>query len=153
GSAFVYSTYLGGSLGEIGYGIAADAAGNAYVVGTTGSPDFPLVNPFQTNKGLDAFVTKLKPDRSAVVYSTYLGGNNDDYGFAIAVDKTGSASVTGFTGSDDFPTLNAFQPQYEGYSDAFVTKFTHEGNALRYSSYLGGSGADGGQGVAVDRLG
>src|SRR5262249_3132680 len=87
------------------------------------------------------------------VYSTYLGGENYDYGYAIAVDRAGSAYVTGFGGSNDFPTVNAFQPSFGGDSDAFVTKFAPEGNALVYSSYLGGSGEEAGEGIAVDQVG
>src|SRR5205814_8754446 len=108
GSALVYSTYLGGSSSDAGSGIAVDAAGNAYVTGGTGSTDFPTtIGAFQTTKGggfRDAFVTKLNPTGSALVYSTYLGGSGDDYGYGIALDALGNAYVTGGTGSTDFPT-------------------------------------------------
>src|SRR5262249_42594783 len=120
GAHFVYSTYLGGQKGDSGRGIVADAAGNAYVVGGTSSPNFPLANPFQaTVKETDAFVTKLSADGSALGYSTYLGGSLWDRGYAIAVDAAGSAYVTGQANySTDFPTVNAFQPKYGGLSDA-----------------------------------
>src|SRR5262249_53253766 len=144
-----------GSKGDAGRGIAADAAGNAFVVGFTGSPNFPVVNPFQaTNKGVDAFVTKLSADGSALFYSTYLGSSFYDYGYAVGVDTAGSAYVTGQVQfANDFPTVNAFQPDFGGWSDAFVTKFTPQGDALVYSSYLGGSGEEYGGGIAVDRRG
>jgi len=164
GSALVYSTYLGGSSSDAGYGIAVDAAGNAYVTGGTGSTDFPTtIGAFQTTKGggfRDAFVTKLNPTGSALVYSTYLGGSGDDYGEGIKLDAAGNAYVTGGTGSTVFPTTaGAFQrtfgaPVCDGCtSNAFVTKLDPTGSALVYSTYLGGSGRDGGWGIAVDTLG
>jgi hypothetical protein len=156
GSHFVYSTFLGGDGGDSGRGIATDAAGNAYVVGVTGSADFPLANPYQAVfEVTDAFVTKLSADGSSLVYSTYLGGSVYDYGYAIAADATGSAYVTGLSYSKDFPTLHPFQPYPGDYGkdNAFVTKITPAGNALAYSSYLGGTDEDYGGGVAVDRFG
>src|SRR5204862_384833 len=164
GSALVYSTYLGGSSSDAGYGIAVDAAGNAYVTGGTGSTDFPTtIGAFQTTKGggfRDAFVTKLNPTGSALVYSTYLGGSGDDYGEGIKLDTPGNAYVTGGTGSTDFPTTaGAIQTTFGGGGgfgcggDAFVTKLNPTGSALVYSTYLGGSGNDYGYGIAVDTLG
>jgi hypothetical protein len=155
GSALVYSTYLGGSQGDSGQGIALDAAGNAYVAGTTGSPDFPFYNPFQAAyKGqVDGFVTKITADGTAFGYSTYLGGTDGDYGYGIAVDQGGAAVVVGTTFSADFPTANPFQPALGGHDDAFVTRFSPQGTALAYSSFLGGSGYDGPGGVALDRFG
>src|SRR5262249_35819592 len=125
--ALVYSTYLGGSRDEAGNGIAADAAGFSYLTGTTESINFPTTAAsFQPNSaGLDeAFVTKLNPSGSALVYSSYLGGGWYDYGFDIAADAAGNVYVTGKTSSSaDFPIWNAFQPTYGGYaSDGFVTK-------------------------------
>jgi hypothetical protein len=167
----VYSTYLGGSGGDEGNGIAVDSHGNAYVVGTTGSTDFPIKNAFQDqNKNCavlyvftcsSAFVTKLDAVGSAVVYSTYLGGsgglcgffcNYGDSGSAIAVDAHDSAYVTGYTISTDFPVKNAFQDQPKGqvHEIAFVTKFDAAGNELVYSTYLGGSALELGNGITVD---
>ena len=106
--ALTYSTYLGGNNSDVGMAIAADPAGNAYVTGVTQSTNFPTANPFQaTNGGFagDVFVTKLNPQGSALGYSTYLGGSSTDSGRGIAVDATGSAYVTGFTSSNDFPTV------------------------------------------------
>ncbi len=158
GTALVYSTYLGGSgnLDE-GDGIAVDSSGNAYVTGVTNSTNFPTVNAFQPAlKGSDdAFVTKLNAAGSALVYSTYLGGSSLDGGDGIAVDSSGSAYVTGFTYSTDFPTANPFQAALGGSTarNAFVTKFNAAGSALVYSTYLGGSGFDDGLGIAIDSSG
>ena len=155
GSALIYSTYLGGSGYDIGQGIAVDAAGNAYVMGWTLSTDFPTANPLQRNSGggSDAFVAKLNPAGSALVYSTYLGGSGDDFGSGIAVDAAGNAYVTGETSSPDFPTANPVQPSPGGNWDAFVAKLNPAGSALVYSTYLGGSQGDGGSGIAVDAAG
>jgi len=150
----VYSTYLGGSGNDSGYGIAVDDAGNAYVTGETCSDDFPTQAPLQLafGGGWDAFVTKIDPSGSIHVYSTYLGGSGNDSGYGIAVDSAGNAYVTGETKSDDFPTQAPLQPAFGGYQDVFVTKIDASG-ALAYSTYLGGSSYDGGYGIAVDSVG
>jgi Beta-propeller repeat len=161
GSAVVYSTYLGGNNEEYGYGIAVDSTGSAYVTGSTFSTNFPTVNAVQGSKGslftYDAFVAKLSPAGSALVYSTYLGGGSDDQGYAIAVDSAGNAYVTGTTDSTNFPTANALQSTFAGRNceggDVFVTKFNAAGSALVYSTYLGGSGSEQGRGIAVDSAG
>jgi Beta-propeller repeat len=155
----IYSTYLGGSSGDQGYGIAVDDAGNAYVTGQTGSPDFPITpGAFQASCDQcvafgNAFVSKINAEGSALVYSTYLAGNGGADGVGIAVDSAGNAYVTGSTISDDFPTMNPLQPANGGYLDAFVTKVNPSGSALVYSTYLGGSGADLGNGIVVDSSG
>ncbi len=155
-----YSTYLGGSGNDAGYGVAVDPAGNAYVTGNTTSTNFPVVGAAQgTNHGgvfgsLDAFVSKLNAAGTALVYSTYLGGSGDDYGNGIAVDQSGNAYVTGQTTSTDFPTTaNAYQTANHGNNDAFVSKLNAAGNALAYSTYLGGAYDDFGNGIAVDQSG
>jgi hypothetical protein len=159
GSALVYSTYLGGSGFDGGNGIAVDSAGDAYVTGWTGSSDFPTKNPLQRKFGgsyFDAFVAKLDPEGSALVYSTYLGGSGDDEGLGIAVDSADSAYITGFTESTNFPTMNPLQPTNHGGlndEDIFVAKINPEGSALVYSTYLGGSGDDCSFGIAVDSAG
>jgi hypothetical protein len=160
GSALVYSTYLGGSYFDYGYGIAVDTAGNAYVTGNTGSPDFPTVNALQPTLGgsgaLNAFVAKLSADGSALVYSTYLGGSGTDSGNGIAVDAAGNAYVAGQTSSSDFPTANPLQPTLRSVSgyDAFLAELSADGSALIFSTYLGGSGNDYAQhGIAVDAAG
>jgi hypothetical protein len=155
GSALVYSTYLGGSGEDLGYGIAVDSSGNAYITGYTASTDFPTISPLQPIYGgaSDAFVAKLNSAGSALVYSTFLGGSGYDEGIGIAVDSSGNAYVTGATGSTDFPTMNPLQPIYGGDGDAFVAKLNPSGSAFVYSTYLGGSGPDQGSGVAVDTAG
>src|SRR5262249_44405844 len=158
GSAFVYSTYLGGTeAGQVGYGIAADAAGDAYVSGITYCSDFPTTpesyQPEYKGEG-DAFVSKLKPDGSGFVSSTFLGGSQSESAYAIAVDAAGQAYLMGTTHSTDFPTVNAFQPTFGGaYYDAFVAKLTAQGKTLSYASFVGGSGDEAGLGIALDRFG
>ena len=125
GTALVYSTYLGGNNDDYACAIAVDGSGNAYVTGTTYSSDFPTKNALYPNLWwLEAFVTKIRADGTALVYSTYLGGNNDDYALAIAVDVSGNAYVTGITYSSDFPTKNALYPNLWGPTDSFVTKIS-----------------------------
>jgi len=156
GSALVYSTYLGGSQYDSGTGVAVDSAGNAYVVGFTESNDFPTMNPLQPAYGggnTDVFVAKINPSGSALVYSTYLGGNQLDNVGGVAVDSAGNAYVTGFTDSPDFPTSNAFQPALRGGQNAFVTKINPAGSAFVYSTYLGGSYFDFGGAIAADSAG
>jgi beta-propeller repeat-containing protein len=164
GSALVYSTYLGGSGFDVGYGIAADSSGNAYVTGVTGSTNFPTANAFQSASGGggDAFVTELNAAGSALVYSTYLGGNSSDTGLGIAVDSSGNAYVTGTTFSANFPVVNplpAPNNALQGRENAFVSKVSFSGStlSLAYSTYLGGSGPccaqDEGHAVAVDSSG
>jgi hypothetical protein len=154
--ALIYSTYLGGNYIDYALAIAVDAQGSAYVVGWTGSSDFPVVNAYEPSYqgGWDGFVTKLAPSGQSLVYSTYLGGSGADNGAAIAVDAGGGAYVAGETQSTDFPLANAFQSQLGGSQDAFVTRLAPAGNALVYSSYLGGAfGGERGQGIAVNQAG
>jgi PKD repeat protein len=156
GSAFVYSTYLGGSSEDAGRSIAVDSVGNAYVSGHTYSSDFPTVNALQSTRGgpYDGFVAKINAAGSALIYSTYLGGNDHDSTLGIAVDSAGNAYVTGYTFSPDFPTVNALQPTKPAVfgPDAFVAKISAAGS-LVYSTYLGGSGDEQGSGIAVDDAG
>ncbi len=159
----VYSTYLGGSGNDDGHGIAVDSAGNAYITGHTDSTDFPTVNPIQSKNPLGSspgggvgcvFISKVSANGSTLLYSTYLGGNGLDTGNAIAVDSSGDAFVTGSTTSSNFPTANAIQGKNLGaLGTAFVTKLNPAGNALLFSTYLGGSQSDGGNGIAVDTAG
>ena len=151
GSGLVYSTYLGGSDTDSATAIALDAAGDAYVAGSTISSDFPVTaGVFQTVNNApeflsNAFITKLDTTGSALVYSTYLGGSGGDSANGIALDQDGNAYVAGSTYSLDFPvTAGAFQTKNDGVantvSNAFVTKLNTTGTALVYSTYLGGSG-------------
>jgi uncharacterized protein (TIGR03437 family) len=168
GTALLYTTYVGGSGVDEGYAIAVDSGGNAYITGHTQSLDFPTVNPFQAaygggttlpyTYGGDAFVAKLNAAGSALLYSTYFGGNADDEGNGIAVDSSGNAYVVGWTQSLNFPTFNPLQAAYGGrvpgflpnMGDGFVAKFNAAGSALVYSTYLGGSGCDEASAIAVD---
>ena len=159
GSALLYSAYVGGSADELGLAIAVDDEGQAYVTGRTTSTNFPVIGGFQATLGDasgDAFVTKINANGTAFVYSTYLGGNGTDQGQGIAVHG-GIAYVTGDTSSTaGFPTTNGFQLTSGGNGDAFVAKVdtTKTGAAsLLYSTYLGGSGADHGRGIATDNGG
>ena len=166
-----YSTYLGGSGPEWGYAIATDSSGNAYITGMTQSSNFPIRSAMQSTAsgGLgDVFVTKVRPDNTGIIYSTYIGGDGtegDTQGYVggIAVDAAGSAYVTGVTRSPHFPTTpSSFQPVFgthdtcgtgptAGYcGDAFVLKLNAAGNALVYSSFLGGSNHDEGKALAID---
>src|SRR5207245_524773 len=147
----VYSTYLGGANNDNASAVAVDAAGNAYVTGITASAtNFPTTaGAFQMTSagGSDAFVTKLNPTGSALVYSTFLGGGDNDNAAAVAVDAAGNAYVTGITSSTAFPTTAAaFHTTFRGGgSDAFVTKLNPTGSALVYSTFLGGAeSSDGG---------
>ena len=179
GTALVYSTYLGGSGaaggGDFGYGIALDAANNAYVTGATYSTDFPVTcdafqasNPSLTAGATTGFVTRLNAAGNGLAYSTYLGGTGNqgtpahgDVAQAIAVNATGNAYVTGYTWSSNFPVTNgAFQATFQGsasVSNAFVTELNTGGTGLAYSTFLGGSGSNGagdyGNGIAIDKAG
>jgi hypothetical protein len=162
GSAFVYSTYLGGSLGSQAAGIAVDSTGSAYVTGNTQSSDFPLSHPFQKSCGIDktsgqcsvdAFVAKLAPSGNALVYSTYLGGSGSDQASGIAVDSAGNATIVGSTQSADFPTVSPLQSKLRGGSDAFVARLNSAGSSLTFSTYHGGSSTESGNGIALDTKG
>jgi hypothetical protein len=167
GSTLAYSTYLGGSALDLAIGIKVDALGSAYIAGNTSSANFPSTpGAYQTTcasscSTADAFVTKLAPDGSKLVYSTFLGGTASDDGTAIALDSADNAYVTGFTCSTNFPiTSGAAQSVYGGVKvcsnlggDAFVSKINAAGSALLYSTYLGGSGNDAAFAIGVDSKG
>ncbi len=168
--SLVFSTYLGGGGDDRGYRITIDSSADVYVTGATGSTDFPIEEAVQDTFGggaFDAFVAKIHGADGTVIYSTFLGGGGEDRGVGIAVDASGNAYVAGRTASSDFPTTDgAFDtscgtdgtcnddgllpPDHVNKFDAFVTKLNAAGNALVYSTYLGGSGDDQGIDVAVD---
>ena len=176
GSALVYSTYIGGSNVDAPSAIAIDSSDNAYITGGTFSADYPtsagaLQRTFAgPSRGTgfcgnisalipcgDAFITKLNSAGSQLLYSTYLGGKDEELGMDLKVDGSGSAYVTGFTRSTNFPvTTGAFQTVSQGdatfeLGDAFVSKINSTGTALVYSTYLGGDGFDVGWGIALDK--
>lgn len=148
----VYSTYLGGSLDQMGAAIAVGSDGTAYVTGRVDSLDFPVKGAAQGANAAfsDAFVSKLASDGKTLVYSTYLGGDDWDAAYGIAVDSTGSAYVVGETSSTNFPRLSAIQTTLRGAVDGFVTKLNAAGNGLSYSTYLGGNGDDRANAIALD---
>lgn len=151
------ATYLGGSLDDAPQSVAVDRNGEAYIAGQTGSANFPVMNAYQpqlANRvgGIDGFITHFNAAGTALTYSTYLGGNSFDYLTDLAVDSSGNAYVTGYTGSDNFPLRDALQKSSGGQFDVFVTKLDRSGKALIFSTYLGGAGADQAFGIAVDSL-
>jgi hypothetical protein len=163
-STLLYSTYLGGTLGdfELVTGLTVDASRNAYLTGLAYSPDFPVTaGAYDTSLGDsqgDAFVTKINPAGGGptdLVYSTFLGGGAEDWGRSIVVDGPGNAYVAGRTWSADFPTtVGAFDTSYNGQgTDAFVTKLNPSGTGLVYSTFLGGRGNDDAWGIAIDGAG
>jgi hypothetical protein len=161
-----YSSYLGGNNTEQGKGIAVDSSGNAYVVGTTTSSsaeNFPLAaplggTPFQAELrgSQDAFVAKVNATGTALVYSSYFGGDNTEEGNGIAVDTSGNAYIIGRTTStaaESFPLTDAFQNDLRGSADTFVAKLNPSGSTPVYSSYLGGTSVETGLGIALDSSG
>ena len=159
GTALVYATYIGGSLHEAGNGIAVNGAGNAFVIGTTLSGDYPDVNAGAIQNALagayDAFVAKLSVDGSALEWSVFLGGAaSSEFGNDITLDAAGQPYVTGRAGSPDFPTVNAYDAVMGGPGDAFVAKINDNVvPSLIYSTLLGGTSPDEGYGIAVDATG
>jgi hypothetical protein len=150
GSQLLFSTYLGGTGDDRGFDVRLDANGELYVSGTTGSPNFPVLNALQPTSGggQDAFLTKMNGSGSAILYSTYLGGSGTEQFGSLAVDHAGRAAVVGKTTSTDFPVANAVQPFYGGGTgDVFVSRYDISGSAFIFSTYLGGSDDD--QGFAA----
>src|SRR5712691_248430 len=166
GTALAYASFLGGTYSDRGLGVAVDAFGAAYVVGYTNSSDFPVTTgAFSTafHGGAcgtftcsEAFVAKVNPSGSALAYATFLGGSKTDQGHEVAIDASGDAYVTGVTNSTDFPvTAGAYETAYPGSGNrhAFVSKLSPSGSALVWSTFLGGSSSEHGQGVALDATG
>ncbi len=150
GNSLIYSTLLGGSGADWGMKVAIDAAGSAYITGQTYSGDFPLQNQFQNySDRSDAFVTKLSPSGETLIYSTYLGGSDQDWSFGIAVNSAGNAFLAAgaLTG---FPTAHAQDPTSNGGYDVVVVEMGVAGNTLLYSTYLGGTALDFAPCIAID---
>ncbi len=155
GSAFLYIADLGGADNDYGNGIAVDVNGFAAVAGRTASLDFPVVSAFQSkNYGVNnAYILRLDPAGTTLIFSTYLGGNDDDRAYAVALDRQGSVYLTGVSFSNDFPTNDgAFQRNNLGGADAFVAKFASDGSAI-YSTLIGGKSDDRANAIAVDASG
>jgi hypothetical protein len=154
GDTLEYSTYFGGEGSERGAGVAVDSVGTAFVTGWTNSSDLPTTTGAfdRTFNGVDdAFVTAVAMDGASLVYSTYLGGANGDEALAIVVDRHSRAYVTGATESNNFPTTaDGIDRTFNGTADAFLTTFSASGATLAHSTYLGGTTADHGRGIAVD---
>ncbi|HPS22836.1 MAG TPA: PKD domain-containing protein, partial [Methanoregulaceae archaeon] len=154
GSSFVYSTYVGGTGNDYGYGITLDSQNNAFITGSTESKSFP-VNHGSQNTALagnaDAFIVKVNSPGTQFSYSGYYGGTLNDIGYGIDVDGTGAAYITGETFSNNFPLKGAFQSKLGGWSDAFITKVDTAEDAIVYSTYLGGTAKDAGRAIAVDK--
>ena len=154
GDELIYSTLLGGSANDHALSIAVDQMGAAYVAGATYSTDFPTVSAVQAARGgnADAWVAKIDPTGSELVYSTYLGGTGKDWSHGVAVDSGGRVIVAGETASDGFPVASALQGARGGGIDGFVTRLTASGS-LSYSTFVGGRSNDFATGVAVDPSG
>lgn len=164
GDELVYSSYLGGGGKDQVSFLELGRDGETYLAGYTTSEDFPTRHAYQdrlakapaqgrVTRVQDAFVTQLSPGGGTLEYSTYLGGTGMDWTQGLAVDGTGSVYVSGDTASADFPTRNAVQLAYGGGYDGFVTRFTPTGDALIYSTYLGGSADDSSGDVELDAEG
>ncbi|MGH9659476.1 MAG: SBBP repeat-containing protein, partial [Bryobacteraceae bacterium] len=155
GTALVYLTYLGGLADDRAFSIAVDSSGNAYVAGWTTSSNFPVSSPYQSFFGgvMDAWVAKLNPSGSGLVFCTYLGGAGSDTANGIALYNNSTVMLTGTTASTNFPLAAPFQNSKQAGDDAFVTRFNPWGTALDYSTYLGGAGDDRGASIAVDSAG
>ena len=161
GSGLLYATYLGGSADDGGYDLSVDSAGCAYVAGYTASTDAPNVNSYQPDYGggtRDAFLVKLSTSGSSLIFATYLGGADYEYSSGVALDSGCHPYLTGYTRSSNFPTVNAFQGEWNpgtdgSWYDVFVTKFSSSGSALSYSTFLGGKETDYGRAIAVDESG
>lgn len=143
GQSLVFSTYLGGRSTDLGYDIEVDDSGSVYVAGEAGSNNFPISpNAYDSTFGglSDAFVAKFNPSGTAVVYSTFFGGNSFESGRSLGVDGNGNVWMSGDTWSRDMPTRNPNQDTFAGFSDCFVVKFNATGTGITYSTYLGGGG-------------
>jgi hypothetical protein len=155
-ATLLYSTYFGGSGFEDTRAIATDSSGNVYIAGSTALGLFPIKGALQSVYGggsTDAFIAKLNPTGTSLIYATFLGGSDADVATALAVDSAGSVYVVGNTLSSDFPTSSPLQSARAGSVDGFFAKLSPSGSSLIYASYLGGSGDDFPNGVVVSSQG
>ena len=150
----IYSTFIGGNSSDWGADIVLDSENNVYIIGATGSPNFPTTSDgydTEYNDDSDVVVFKLDSRGSSLLYSTYIGGNDTDSGGAITIDDKGNAYVTGYTYSQDFPTNSeAYDTTQNGYEDLFAIKLNPDGSDLLYSTYIGGSDTDYGRAITID---
>jgi|GEM_PF-3614294 hypothetical protein len=165
GTSILYSTYIGGSGGEGGHGIAVDEYGNIYIAGyTNSSSDFPLENALYstyhggdgalTDGGSDSFFLKLSSNGSSIIFSSYIGGSGDDPVYDIDIDSSHNLYLTGWTSSNNYPTTgNAYDTSYNGGYDIIISKINSSGNSLLYSSYLGGGNPDVAFNIEADNSG
>jgi fibronectin type 3 domain-containing protein len=157
GSNLLYSTFIGGNSNEVGYDISLDSSGNAYLTGYTESTDFPTKNGYENDYfggDADVFIVKLNPTGSAIVFSTYLGGNDEDVSYDILIDQQRNVYILGETQSSNFPTsIGAYDSVHSGYYDVFVTKLNYTGLELNFSTFVGGSSWDYGDGFVLDSNG
>lgn len=158
GSSLIYSIFIGGDTNDISYDIEVDDTGAAYVTGTTESPDYPTTSgAFDENFNSgnnDIFITKLNASGSSLMYSTFIGGNSHDIAYDIAIDNTGAAYVTGWTGSPDYPTTSgAFDQSYNDGWDVFITKLDTNGSSLIYSTFIGGEWREQADCITIDSTG
>ena len=157
--SLIFSTYLGGSAQEVPTDVAVDSDDNIIVAGVTGSPDFPLMNPFQSNftggseGAADCFITKFSEDGQSLLFSTFFGGTGSDWSYTMNVDSDDRIAISGTTESDDFPLLNAYQDTHAGALDVFLALFEEDGQSLLFSTYLGTPGTDHGRRVDFDSHG
>lgn len=150
--AILLSGYFGGSSEDTITAVGVDGLNNIVVAGWTSSTDLPSTSGVEPQKsgGVDAFVAAFLPNGGALKYCTYLGGSGDDRAFGLAIDTVSNVYITGWTQSVNFPLAGALQSHLKGTRNGFVAKLNAAGNALIYSTYLGGSGLDSGNAIAVD---
>jgi len=157
GGALAYSTFIGGSSNEYTRSLVLTAAGEAVVTGYTGSADFPTsANAYDSshNGNEDVFVSKLSPDGGTLIYSTFIGGSNQDAGESLTLTAAGEVVLTGETNSANFPTsANAYDTSHNGEDDVFVLKLSADGGRLVYSTFIGGSDSDDGESLTLTAAG
>ncbi len=155
GANLLFSTFLGGDSEDAAYGLDLDTSGDVYVVGYTTSYDFPTVNAYNDTKGslMDVILTKYDSTGQNILYSTFIGGNDDDFAYNLAIDSDDYCYIVGATGSSNYPTNNAMNSTNNGGYDVFITKIKPGESVLSYSTYLGSSGHDIARDIVVDSSG